>query len=135
MVASYAKHGLTLPNSPNALQPNNLLYLSLSPYFTERQFLNFLNEFTGFESCKFFPTFALAKFDTTQHASNALDLIHNQTNFTVNYSKPKSNSCQNDGNSIRIFYLTFKILTHSPLTLAMQAFSSLNLKRQYMSQT
>jgi hypothetical protein len=90
MVASYAKHGLSSSNASSINTcPNRILYMSLSPFFMERQWNELLRTYEGFEAIKFFASYGLARFSSIECATDALEDILERTNLSITYSKIK----------------------------------------------
>ena len=90
MVASFAKHGLTPPiNALNSTPPNQILFIGLSPAFSETNWLDLLKEFKGFEGCKFYSSYALAKFICIDTATECMEELCSKTNLSVSFSKIK----------------------------------------------
>jgi hypothetical protein len=92
MVASYAQKGyLPNPNATATGAPSQTIYFVLPTSFSEKQLIEFLQLFEGFEICKFFSSFALARFSSVACAVEAFDQIHHKTNILIQYAKAKSN--------------------------------------------
>jgi hypothetical protein len=90
MIASYAKHGLTPTiNSLGSTPPNQILYIGLSSNFSEMNWLDLLKEFAGFEGCKFYSTYALAKFSSIENATQCMDKLGSESNLSLSFSKIK----------------------------------------------
>jgi hypothetical protein len=69
--------------------PNQILYIGLSSNFTENNWLDLLKEFAGFESCKFYYNYALAKFTSVENATKCMDQLTSKSNLLVSFSKIK----------------------------------------------
>ena len=101
MVASYAKHTLSAYNGGAPIPPPHfILYVSVTPQFSDRHWTRLLKTFPGFEVCKFLANYGLAQFDCIKNATQAFEEISKTTNLTISYSKMKTIAHLTSGNEI-----------------------------------